>query len=636
MAIGVFGLQVAYKLKRLEVMSTDDTHGWFGGGANLATPTYYSTVDRVDFSNDTGTANIRGSLSSPAGRWILAATGNSNYGWFGGGQNASVNVTTVDRIDFSNDSATASPRGPLTSAIFSTAATANSNYGWFAGTGADIGVNRIDFSNDSATPSPRGPLSLARIYLAATGNSNYGWFGGGVIPTPAGVSTVDRIDFSNDSATASPRGPLSLERSSLAATGNSNYGWFGGGTVPGPPVYSTVDRIDFSNDTGTAVARGPLSLARYRSSATGNSNYGWFGGGFTLTPAYHSTVDRIDFSNDSVSASPRGPLSLGRTGSAATSGQAKGPAIKLQKAGNYGWFGGGITVPAPINYTASIDRINFSNDSTTATPRSFLSLARGFMGVTGNSNYGWFGGGFNGGVPAHYSRIDRIDFSNDSVDASSRGPLRLTRTALAATGNSNYGWFGGGSSPSTPTRLSTVERIDFSNDSATASSRTLLNAPSGRDYLAATGNSNYGWFGGGATPTTVATVDRIDFSNDSTTASPRGPLFTARSQLAATGNSNYGWFGGGSPGPLATVDRIDFSNDSVGALIRGPLTRTRDRPGATGNSDYGWFGGGSASPPVSSVDRINFSNDSVTASLRGSFSASPGRDGPGATSNTPT
>ena len=32
MAIGVFGLQVAYKLKRLEVMSTDDTHGWFGGG----------------------------------------------------------------------------------------------------------------------------------------------------------------------------------------------------------------------------------------------------------------------------------------------------------------------------------------------------------------------------------------------------------------------------------------------------------------------------------------------------------------------------------------------------------------------------------------------------------------------------
>ena len=104
MAIGVFGLQVAYKLKRLEVMSTDDTHGWFGGGT---APANLSTVDRIDFSNDTGIANIRGPLSST--RYRLAATGNSNYGWFGGGYNRS----TVDRIDFSNDNAIASIKGSL-------------------------------------------------------------------------------------------------------------------------------------------------------------------------------------------------------------------------------------------------------------------------------------------------------------------------------------------------------------------------------------------------------------------------------------------------------------------------------------------------------------------------------------------
>jgi hypothetical protein len=65
-----------------------------------------------------------------------------------------------------------------------------------------------------------------------------------------------------------------------------------------------------------------------------------------------------------------------------------------------------------------------------------------------------------------------------------------------------------------------------------------------RYNLAATGNSNYGWFGGGS-PGPLSTVDRIDFSNDSSTASPRGPLSLARTGLAATGNSNYGWFGGG-------------------------------------------------------------------------------------------
>ena len=117
MAIGVFGLQVAYKLKRLEIMSTDDTHGWFGGGGF---PGPLSRVDRIDFSNDTGTANIRGPLSSA--RSSLAATGNSNYGWFGGGFPAFLN--RVDRIDFSNDSVSASIRGPLSSR-YNLAATSN-------------------------------------------------------------------------------------------------------------------------------------------------------------------------------------------------------------------------------------------------------------------------------------------------------------------------------------------------------------------------------------------------------------------------------------------------------------------------------------------------------------------------------
>jgi len=78
------------------------------------------------------------------------------------------------------------------------------------------------------------------------------------------------------------------------------------------------------------------------------------------------------------------------------------------------------------------------------------------------ANYGWFGGG-SGPV----ATVDRIDFSNDSVAALARGPLSSTRYGPAATGNSNYGWFGGGATPTT----ATVNRIDFSNDSSTASVR---------------------------------------------------------------------------------------------------------------------------------------------------------------------
>ena len=624
MAVGVFGLQVAYKLKRTELLSLEDTHGWFGG---------YGVVNRMDFSNDSATASPRGGLTVYVQK--MAATGNSNYGWFGGGYSGPSSfggtpTSIVNRIDFSNDSATASSRGILSRGRRNLAATGNSNYGWFGGgyttltpNGPQSIVDRIDFSNDATTASPRGPLSLARWSLAATGNSNYGWFGAGMVggstsyPSAGPAhSTVQRIDFSNDNALTSVRGPLSIPLSASryyqwAATGNSNYGWFGGSPV------SSVARIDFANDSEISLTRGPFSklIGYFAISATGNSNYGWFGG---VSP---SIVERIDFSNDSSTASPRGAVS---SPNPATSGRATGPAIKLQKAGNFGWFGGGS--PA----TSAVDRIDFSNDSATALSRGSLSLTRYSSAATGNSNYGWFGGGY---APSISATVDRIDFSNDSSAASPRGTLSLARSSSAATGNSNYGWFGGGYAPS---RSATVDRIDFSNDSSTASPRGSLSLARGGP--AATGNSNYGWFGGGLAPgpAIVSTVDRIDFSNDSASASPRGPLSAGKYVSAATGNSNYGWFGGGSFPYTAAVDRINFSNDSVTSSPRGSLTLARRFLAATGNSNYGWFGSGQAGgPPFTTVDRINFSNDSVTATPRGSLS-SPGRPYLAATSNTPT
>ena len=607
-------------------------YGWFGGGSLGTSPiTVSATVDRIDFSNDSVTASPRGSLS--LARYGLAATGNSNYGWFGGGYYPAPlladppYLSTVDRIDFSNDSSTASVRSPLSLARVNSAATGNSNYGWFGGGtyypyggGGTIpftsSVDRIDFSNDASTASPRGSLSLARYSLTATGNSNYGWFGGG-FPGPGPLSTVDRIDFSNDLASASPRGSLSSVRSGSAATGNSYYGWFGGGYTPS--ISATVDRIDFSNDTATASPRGPLSSVRSSAAATGNSNYGWFGGGYTPTTV--STVNRIDFSNDSSTASPRGSLSLARGIFGATSGVLN---IRRQKAGNYGWFGGGYAPGTPSNSRSTVDRIDFSNDSASASPRGLLSAARYNLAATGNSNYGWFGGGSI--YPStFYSTVDRINFSNDSVTALVKGPLFSTKIYSAATGNSNYGWFGGGFPTIYPgVQVSRVDRIDFSNDSAGASVRGPL--PSINSELAATGNSNYGWFAG------FARVDRIDFSNDSSTASPRGST-SYRYNSAATGNSNYGWFGGGFPGPLSTVERIDFSNDLASASPRGSLSLARYSLAATGNSNFGWFGGGANYPSLySTVDRINFSNDSATASPRGILNLA--KSGLAATSNT--
>ena len=161
------------------------------------------------------------------GRHSLAATGNSNYGWFGGGiiPTPLFVYSTVDRIDFSNDSTSASVRGPLFLANNSLTATGNSNYGWFGGSGPGE-LDRIDFSNDTVKASQRGSLTSARYYAAATGNSNYGWWGGGGVSgsPPLRTSIVERINFSNDVSVTSPRGSFSSVRGQTSATSNAPIG----------------------------------------------------------------------------------------------------------------------------------------------------------------------------------------------------------------------------------------------------------------------------------------------------------------------------------------------------------------------------------------------------------------------------
>jgi hypothetical protein len=186
-------------------------------------------------------------------------------GWVSGG-NPAVR-STVNRITFATDTATASIRGPLSTGTGSAAGTGNTTDGWVGGNvnGPASTVNRITYATDTSTASVRGPLSAARFYLAAAGNTTDGWFGGGV-PSPGTVgSTVDRITFATDTATASVRGPLSISTARFSAAGISTDGWFGGGRVPGsPPTISTVQRITYATDTATAGVRGPLASAAYK------------------------------------------------------------------------------------------------------------------------------------------------------------------------------------------------------------------------------------------------------------------------------------------------------------------------------------------------------------------------------------
>jgi hypothetical protein len=107
--------------------SGNSNYGWFANGYNISPgTTFYSDVERLDYSNDTVTNSVRSNSSHD--RHAGAGAGNANYGWHGAGQLGSggARVSLVDRLDYSNDTnANASRRGSLTASISNLAAVSN-------------------------------------------------------------------------------------------------------------------------------------------------------------------------------------------------------------------------------------------------------------------------------------------------------------------------------------------------------------------------------------------------------------------------------------------------------------------------------------------------------------------------------
>ena len=615
-------------------------NGYFSGGYQPAnspsfpSSVYYSTVSRIDYSNDTTTVPARGSLNDE--RYSHSGTGNQNFGYHGGGSpyvggGSGEYRTDVERIDYSNDTATASVRGPLVFGFYLRAATGNASFGYFAGgvgipPGERSSVDRIDYSNDSATSVEKGPLNTARMQVAATGNQDFGYVGGGSPQqTNAPVSTVDRIDYSNDTATASPKGPFSVVRRETGATGNASFGYFGGGynTVPGGNNWlSSIERIDYSNDTATASPKGPLSRTRGRGCATGDQSFGYFGGSEGNNNENLSVLDRLDYSNDTATTVDKGPLSHSlRTSAASSSKQNANPVQTLQPASSprpnitsagtdFGYFGAG-SYPSVSSYKSTVDRIDFNNDTATASPKGNLSRTTQNHGGASSNTGGYFFGRF----PA-VSTVDRIDYLNDTATASPKGNLSVAGGYLASTGNNDFGYTGG-RYPSG----STIDRLDYSNDTANAVAKGPLSLA--RWALAATGNQSFGYFMGGVTPAAKTTVDRVDYSNDTPTASPKGPLNTTNGYNAtATGNANFGYVTVGTSAGASSISRIDYSNDTATAAPKGPLISARSYRGATGNSNFGYFSGGQLSYTTvhSDISRIDYSNDTATALSKGNLS----------------
>ena len=472
---------------------SSDSYGYFGGGINsIGQGT--GLVERIDFFNET--------ISSPGNNFInalkydWAAVSSDSYGYFGGGP-GTFNLD-IDRIDFINETTTGSSDSPgeLSLARQSLAATSSNSYGYFVGgikfpSPSNVTtIDRIDFSNETMSlPGNNLPgsgrysaagVSGGASILRGKGYKTYGYFAGGG-SNPIGLtpffSKIERIDFSSEVFSVLSNSLPQTIRGINAVSSNS-YGYYCGGLLP--PQTSKIDRIDYSNET-LLTPGNDLSQRVAGTGTLSNSFYGYLGGGFSPSvPGRVCTIDRLDFSSETVSI-PNNNLPQARSGLSATSSN------------SYGYFGGGgftnpPAFPVPLGVTCAIDRLDFSNE-TVSTPGNNLSQSVIDFASLSNTSYGYFGGGRFNGPPDPLddisSSVDRLDFSTETT--SSLGTILPYQRMflLAGTSSSFYGYFGGGYS--TPFTLSNVNRLDFSNDTMSAQSNKLVN----QTYdMGATSNSN--------------------------------------------------------------------------------------------------------------------------------------------------
>ena len=615
MASGVFGLRKVYK-KQVENVTNNnfaswpesEIYGYFGGGA----PGPLSTVDRIDFSNET--TSVPGN-NLPQARWSLAAVSSSSYGYFGGGY-APPYVATIDRIDFSSET-TSAPGNNLPQARIGLSAISNNFYGYFGGGETSpttvVTVDRIDFSSETTASTPSSNLSQARVYLAGTSSDLHGYFGAGATTinyTPISA-LIDRIDFSTETRSL-PGNNLPQARWGLAAVSSSSYGYFGGGTIP--PQVATVDRIDFINETTSAPGNN-LPQGRIRLSATSSGLYGYFAGGYTSPPTTPvAIVDRIDFINETFSV-PGNDLPQARNGLAAVSGGAS--VTRANGYGTYGYTIGGWGPPSICNITRQDFSSNTFSDVGTI-PMSLYDADRSAY----NDFYGYFGGGYGGSPAAKRSRIYRFDFLNESLSTLSN-TLPEIADKIAHTSTREVGYFGGGYTypPIPAVWHSKICKLDFSSESvSTLPASGRLSGQKGDATAVRT--PQYAFFGGGYNqvgPAFYSKIDRLDFSTE--VASAYTNMTRARVSHTSIESNTHGYYWGGSgTNAVNDADKLQFSNGTVTNLpgIVGSNSFYYYHQNSQTDSYYGYFLGGGRIPyPFAGsfgetlVRRLDFSSDTV-------------------------
>ena len=584
--------------------------GYFGGG--LSPSGHLSIMDKTNFADDT-TSYVPGANLS-VGRSYPGGAGNSNNGYFGGGQIPGPTlVSTMDKVDYSSDTTAEVPGAALSGARYYTAATGNSRAGYIGG-GNPGPLNTMDkctYSSDTTAAVPTANLSVSRYVLFATGNQGAGYFTGGY-SHPNNISTTDKLNYYIDTTAAVPAAKLSLARYSGAGASSSTAAYFGGGY--GAPIYSTTDKLTYSTDTTAEVPGAALSIPRYAHIATGNSTAAYFGGG--LGPSDLSTLDKLTYADETAAILPStADLSHARYGLSAVGSRSctlpssqPSPFVQLstgnQVAGpNTGYAVGGRQPSQPTNpgSMSIVDKIDYGTDTLSAvgpTPNPSDN-----NGITNSSTDLYSAGGYPTQVGTLSSIIYKVTYSSDTAGTAPN--LTVARYATGGLSSPSNGYYSGGGPG-----FSLTDRLVFSSDSVARIPSADLPVPSAyRGGMA--GNTSRGYFALG-TSGGQSQVFKLDYISEFYSSLPTSTFPFSGSGSVAAGDMKSLVI---STFNVTNFQKLVYSTETGQQIPSAPKPELgMQLMGASSNSDGAYFSGGyypSITAGKSDTIKLSYGTDTV-------------------------
>lgn len=224
-------------------------YGYFGGGAN-PTPSKFTSIDRLDVSNET-VVQLTNSNFTEA-RYYSEGLFSSHYGYFCGGSGSGLHGSNITRIDFSNEVTRENDSFQVPTSVGSSGYFNTPTYGYIAGgirstsPAYPKSIDKLDYSTE--TFSSGGDLSAQKAWTASFTTPNSGFVCGGYYqPNNTHTASIDRFDFSTGTADFAPYSFPMARRSQIGLSSNE-YGYVSGGSNP-TFVYGESYRIDYNADT---------------------------------------------------------------------------------------------------------------------------------------------------------------------------------------------------------------------------------------------------------------------------------------------------------------------------------------------------------------------------------------------------